>query len=185
MTVHADIYDAFAARFTAAMQAVTLGDPTDPANVMGPLSSLEQRDTLLAQLAEAKASGATLVGGELVEGKSAYVTAGVITDLPRDSDLAREELFGPVATLFRAADLDDAIAIANDIPFGLGSSVWTSDEAEQARFIADLEAGMIALNQVLASTPGAPFGGIKTSGHGRELGEWGLREFMNVKAVMG
>ena len=185
MIVHADIYDAFAARFTAAMQAVTLGDPTDPAYVMGPLSSLEQRDTLLAQLAEAKASGATLVGGELVEGKGAYVTAGVITDLPRDSDLAREELFGPVAMLFRAADLDDAIALANDIPFGLGSSVWTSDEAEKARFIADLEAGMIALNQVLASTPQAPFGGIKTSGHGRELGEWGLREFMNVKAVMG
>ena len=185
MIVHADIYDTFAARFTAAMQAVTLGDPTDPAYVMGPLSSLEQRDTLLAQLAQAKASGATLVGGELVEGKGAYVTAGVITDLPRDSDLARQELFGPVAMLFRAADLDDAIALANDIPFGLGSSVWTSDEVEKARFIADLEAGMIALNQVLASTPQAPFGGIKTSGHGRELGEWGLREFMNVKAVMG
>ena len=185
MIVHADIYDAFAKRFTAAMQAVTLGDPTDPANTMGPLSSIEQRDTLMAQLAEARAAGATLVGGELVPGKGAYVTAGVITDLPPGCDLAREELFGPVAMLFRAADLDDAIAIANDIPFGLGSSVWTSDEAEQSRFIADLEAGMIAINQVLASTPQAPFGGIKTSGHGRELGEWGLREFMNVKAVMG
>ena len=185
MIVHADIYDAFADRFTSAMLAVTLGDPTDPANTMGPLSSIEQRDTLMAQLAEARAAGATLVGGELVGGKGAYVTAGVITDLPRDSALAREELFGPVAMLFRAADLDDVIALANDIPFGLGSSVWTTDPADQVRFIADLEAGMIAINQVLASTPAAPFGGIKTSGHGRELGEWGLREFMNVKAVMG
>ncbi|MBC7521136.1 MAG: NAD-dependent succinate-semialdehyde dehydrogenase [Sandarakinorhabdus sp.] len=185
MIVHAAVYDAFRAKFSAAMQAVKAGDPTDPATDMGPLSSIEQRDTVLAQLHRAKAEGAKLLfGGEPLPGKGAYVSAGILVDVPLESDLMAEEIFGPVAMLFKAADIDDAIRIANAIPYGLGSSVWTNDSAEQERFVRDIEAGMTAINKVLASTPEAPFGGIKASGHGRELGPYGLHEFMNLKTVM-
>ena len=184
MIVHADIYDEFEARFTASMLAVKAGDPTDPDVTMGPLSSFEQRDTVLGQLEEAKAVGAKLVGGEAIAGKGAFVSAGVLTGVPLDSELMHEEIFGPVAMLFKVADLDAAIDLANRIPFGLGSSAWTTDPVEEARFIADIEAGMVAINQVLVSAPEAPFGGIKRSGHGRELGPWGLHEFMNLKTVM-
>ncbi|PAX08232.1 NAD-dependent succinate-semialdehyde dehydrogenase [Sphingomonas lenta] len=184
MIVHGQVYDAFAERFVAGMRAVKVGDPVDEANDMGPLSSVEQRDAVLEQLERFKAAGATLVGGERLPGEGAYMTAGVLTDVPIESEVAKEELFGPVAMLFRAADADEAIHIANDVPFGLGSSVWTNDEAERERFARDIEAGMVAVNQVLASTPEAPFGGVKRSGHGRELGAQGLHEFMNLKTVM-
>ncbi|MFD1033697.1 NAD-dependent succinate-semialdehyde dehydrogenase [Sphingomonas hankookensis] len=184
MIVHADIYDAFLAKFADAMRAVQAGDPMDPASDMGPLSSFEQRDTVIEQIAEAKRQGATLlVGGERPDLPGAYLTAGILTDISPDSPLMAEEIFGPIAMLFRAADIDDAIRIANDIPFGLGSSVWTNDEGEQDRFVRDIEAGMTAINQMLASSPEAPFGGIKRSGHGRELGPFGLHEFMNLKTV--
>jgi len=184
MIVHADIYDAFLDRFSAAMRAVKPGDPTDPASDMGPLSSFEQRDTVLEQLAEAKRQGATLLfGGEKPDLPGAYLTAGILTDVPLDSPLMAEEIFGPVAMVFRAADIDEAIRIANAIPFGLGSAVWTQDPAEQDRFVRDIAAGMTAINQMLASSPEAPFGGIKRSGHGRELGPFGLHEFMNLKTV--
>lgn len=185
MIVHAGIYDEFRAKFSAAMQAVKAGDPTDAATDMGPLSSIEQRDTVLAQLHHAKAAGAKLLfGGEALPGKGAYMSAGILVDVPLESDLMAEEIFGPIAMLFEANDIDDAIRIANAIPYGLGSSVWTNDSAEQERFVRDIEAGMTAINQVLASTPEAPFGGIKASGHGRELGTYGLHEFMNLKTVM-
>jgi succinate-semialdehyde dehydrogenase/glutarate-semialdehyde dehydrogenase len=185
MIVHADIYDSFLEKFSAAMQAVKAGDPMDPKTDMGPLSSFEQRDTVIEQIAEAKKSGARLLfGGEKLEGPGAYLTAGILTDVPLDSKFAHEEIFGPIAMVFRAADIDEAISIANNIPFGLGSSVWTNDPAEQTRFIADIEAGMTAINQILASSPEAPFGGIKRSGHGRELGPYGLHEFMNLKTVL-
>lgn len=108
----------------------------------------------------------------------------MLTGIPNDSPFMAEEVFGPVATVFKAADIDEAIAITNAIPFGLGSSVWTNDAEEQERFIRDIEAGMTAINQIVASTPEAPFGGVKRSGHGRELGPWGLHEFMNLKGVM-
>lgn len=184
MIVHADIHDAFLDRFAAAMRAVRAGDPLDPATDMGPLSSFEQRDTVLDQLAEARRQGATLLfGGEQPDLPGAYLTAGILTDVPLDSPFMAEEIFGPVAMLFRATDLDDAIRIANAIPFGLGSSVWTKDAAEQDRFVRDIAAGMTAINQMLASSPEAPFGGIKRSGHGRELGPFGLHEFMNLKTV--
>lgn len=184
MIVHADIYDTFLDRFSAAMRAVKAGDPTDPASDMGPLSSFEQRDTVLEQLAEAQRQGATLsFGGEKPDLPGAYLTAGILTDVPPDSPLMAEEIFGPIAMVFRAADIDDAIRIANAIPFGLGSAVWTQDAGEQDRFVRDIAAGMTAINQMLASSPEAPFGGIKRSGHGRELGPFGLHEFMNLKTV--
>lgn len=183
MIVHTQVFDAFADKFAAAMDAVTIGDPMSDVD-MGPLSSEEQRDTVLEQLARAKASGATLRGGEKIDRAGAWMKPGILTDVPRDSDIAREELFGPVAMLFRADDIDDAIALANDIPYGLGSSVWTADAQERDRFEREVEAGMTAVNQMLASSPEAPFGGVKLSGHGRELGRWGLHEFMNLKAVM-
>lgn len=184
MIVHADVYDAFLEKFTAAMLAVKIGDPMKDGVEMGPLSSVEQRDTVLEQVGRAVADGATLVGGEKIERDGAWMRAGVLTQVDPDADFAQEEIFGPVAMVFRADDIDAAIALANDVPFGLGSSVWTSDQAEIDRFVRDIESGMTAVNQLLASTPEAPFGGVKLSGHGRELGPWGLHEFMNLKAVM-
>lgn len=186
MIVHADIYDAFLDRFSTAMRAVKAGDPLDADTDMGPLSSEEQRRTTLDQLdAIQRAGGRLLFGGEALPGKGAYMSAGVLVDVPIDHPAAQEELFGPVAMVFRAADIDAAIALANDVPFGLGSSVWTSDAAERERFERDIEAGMTAVNAMLSSSPEAPFGGIKRSGYGRELGPYGLHEFMNLKTVFG
>jgi succinate-semialdehyde dehydrogenase / glutarate-semialdehyde dehydrogenase len=183
--VHADIHDAFLDRFAAAMGAVRTGDPFDPATEMGPLSSFDQLETVLGQVAEAAAAGARLiVGGERIEGPGAFMSAGVLVDVPLDSHVADEEIFGPVAMVFRAANAAEALRLANDVPFGLGSSVWTSDPAEQELFADGIEAGMTAINQMLASTPEAPFGGVKRSGHGRELGASGLHEFMNLKSVL-
>jgi succinate-semialdehyde dehydrogenase / glutarate-semialdehyde dehydrogenase len=184
MIVHADVYDAFAERFVAGMQAVAIGDPMAEDTTMGPLSSVEQRDTVLEQVERARAAGASVTGADKIERDGAWMTAGVITGLDPESDVAKEEVFGPVAALYKAADLDEAIALANDVPYGLGSSVWTKDATEIERFARDVQAGMTAVNSLLASTPEAPFGGVKLSGHGRELGPWGMHEFMNLKAVM-
>ncbi len=186
MIVHADIYDAFLESFSAAMRAVKAGDPFDATTDMGPLSSEEQRQGTLDQLAAIQAAGGRLLfGGEALPGKGAFMSAGILVDVPIDHPAAQEELFGPVAMVFRAADIDAAIALANDVPFGLGSSVWTNDPAERERFERDIESGMTAVNAMLSSTPEAPFGGIKRSGYGRELGPYGLHEFMNLKTVFG
>jgi succinate-semialdehyde dehydrogenase/glutarate-semialdehyde dehydrogenase len=182
--VHADVYDAFLDKYDAAMRAVRVGDPFDPATDMGPLSSVEQLETVLGQVATAEREGGRrLAGGDRLDGPGAFMSAGILVDVPENSPVADEEIFGPVAMVFRAADTADAIRIANAVPFGLGSSVWTNDVAEQEWFAAGIEAGMTAINQMLASTPEAPFGGIKRSGHGRELGAPGLHEFMNLKTV--
>jgi succinate-semialdehyde dehydrogenase / glutarate-semialdehyde dehydrogenase len=186
MIVHADVYDDFMEKFAAGMKAVKTGDPLDPATDMGPLSSFEQRDTVIDQVARFRDAGATLLfGAEKPDLPGAYLTPGILTDIDPASDIAKEEVFGPVAMVFRAKDIDEAIELANDVPFGLGSSVWTKDEDEKERFARDIAAGMTAVNRMLASTPEAPFGGVKRSGHGRELGPWGLHEFMNLKAVIG
>ena len=185
MIVHADVFDAFLDKFSAAMRAAKVGDPMDEASDIGPLSSFEQRDTVIEQVARAQEAGARLLfGAEKPDLPGAYLTPGILLDVDPDSDFAKEELFGPVAMVFKADDLDAAIALANDVPFGLGSSIWTNDEGERERLVRDLECGMVAVNQMLASVPEAPFGGIKRSGHGRELGPWGMHEFMNLKAVL-
>jgi succinate-semialdehyde dehydrogenase/glutarate-semialdehyde dehydrogenase len=186
MIVHADIYDAFLEKFSAGMKAVVAGDPMDAATDMGPLSSEAQRETVLDQLKLFEDAGAKLLsGGEALAGNGAFMSAGILVDVPTDHAVAQEELFGPVAMLFKADDIDAAITLANAVPFGLGASVWTNDADERTRFERDIEAGMIAVNAMLASLPHAPFGGIKRSGHGRELGPYGLHEFMNLKTVLG
>jgi len=185
MIVHADVYDAFLEKFEAGMKALKVGDPMEKETGMGPLSSVAQRDTVLEQVARAVSEGATLrFGAEKIEREGAWMTPGVLTDMDTESDVAKEEVFGPVAAVYKVADIDAAIALANDVPYGLGSAVWTTDEAEIERFARDIQAGMTAVNSLLASTPEAPFGGVKLSGHGRELGPWGMHEFMNLKAVM-
>ncbi len=185
MIVEASVYDAFLDRFSTAMRAVKAGDPFDDATDMGPLSSFEQRDTVIQQLEKARQEGASLLfGGEALDRPGAFMSAGVLTDVPLDSETAREEIFGPVAQVYRAEGIDDVLRIANAIPYGLGSAVFTQDETEKACFVRDIEAGMTAFNQILASAPEAPFGGIKRSGHGRELSRHGLHEFMNLKTVM-
>ncbi|MDE0880200.1 MAG: NAD-dependent succinate-semialdehyde dehydrogenase [Sphingomonas bacterium] len=186
MIVHDAVYDAFMEKFVAGMKAVKTGDPMAEGIDMGPMSSDEQRQTVLDQLVDIqKAGGKLLFGGEAIEGKGAYMSPGIVTDVPVESPAAKEELFGPVAMVFRAHDIDAAIDLANDVPFGLGSSVWTNDADERERFERDVAAGMTAINAMLASSPEAPFGGIKRSGHGRELGPYGLHEFMNLKTVFG
>ncbi len=185
MIVHTQVYDAFLERFEAGMKAVKIGDPMEKGTGMGPLSSVQQRDTVLEQVERARAAGAELrFGAEKIEREGAWMTPGVLTGLDPEADVAKEEIFGPVAAVYRAKDIDEAIALANDVPYGLGSSVWTNDDAEIERFARDIQAGMTAVNSLLSSTPEAPFGGIKLSGHGRELGPWGMHEFMNLKAVM-
>ena len=124
-----------------------------------------------------------LTGARRVERSGYFYEPTVLTNIPKGSPAYRDELFGPVACIFRAKDVDDAIRIANDTRFGLGASAWTNDEAERNRFINELEAGMVFINKMVASDPRLPFGGVKQSGHGRELGPYGIREFTNIKTV--
>ena len=183
MIVHGDIYDEFRDRFIAAMDDVVAGDPFDEATDMGPLSSQDQLETVKDQLESAREAGATLHGGKVREGKGAFMEAGVLENVSLDSDFSQEEIFGPIAMLFRARDNDDALRIANATPYGLGAAVFSNDMDEADWFANGIESGMVAINQMLASDPAAPFGGIKLSGHGRELSPHGLHEFMNLKTV--
>ncbi len=182
--VHGDVYDAFVERFTAAMRALRVGDPMDEATQIGPLATAQVRDDVADQVRRSVAGGARLAtGGETLPGAGFYYTPTVLADVPRDAAAAQEEVFGPVAPVLRARDLDEAIAIANDTPYGLGSNAWTRDPEEQRRFEAELEAGTVTINGMTASDARLPFGGIKRSGFGRELSDAGLREFVNVKTV--
>lgn len=183
MIVHRDVFEEFSDRFISAMTHKRAGDPFDEASDIGPMSSQDQLQTVLDQIDKAKAAGATLHGGDAPEGEGAYLNPGVLTGLDPAGDMRDEEVFGPIAMLFEAEDIDDAIRIANITPYGLGSAVFTSDADEQEAFITGLDAGMTAINQMTASTPEAPFGGVKNSGHGRELSRFGLHEFMNLKSV--
>ncbi|MFJ8543674.1 NADP-dependent succinic semialdehyde dehydrogenase [Streptomyces sp. NPDC093586] len=182
--VHTDVYDAFAERFTEGMKALRVGDPMDEETEVGPLSS-EQGVTDLVELVEDAVRGGArvLCGGERPDGPGWYYPPTVLADITREMRIHREEAFGPVATLYRAADLDEAVLIANDTDFGLSSNVWTRDDADVDRFVRDLEAGGVYVNGMTASHPAFPFGGVKRSGYGRELSGHGIREFCNITTV--
>ncbi|MFH8693139.1 NADP-dependent succinic semialdehyde dehydrogenase [Streptomyces chartreusis] len=185
--VHTDVYDAFADRFVEGMKALVVGDPMLDGTDVGPLSSEQGRADLEELVDDARRSGATvLCGGHRLrrpELPGWYYPPTVLSDITREMRIHREEAFGPVATLYRASDLDEAVLIANDSPFGLSSNVWTRDEAEVDRFVRDLEAGSVYVNGMTASHPAFPFGGVKRSGFGRELSGHGIREFCNITTV--
>lgn len=182
--VHTDIYDAFADKFTAAMAALTVGDPMDESVQVGPLANRSGRDELAELVDDAVAQGATvLTGGSVPEGAGWFYPPTVVADLPDSARLVMEEAFGPVATLYRAADIDEAIRIANQTTFGLSSAAWTNDADEQDYLMRELDAGAVFLNGMTISYPELPFGGIKDSGFGRELAAAGIREFCNLKTV--
>lgn len=182
--VHTSAWDGFVPAFVRGLAALRVGDPMDPATELGPLAGAALRDELARQVRESLGGGAILLtGGHALPGPGFFFAPTAIAEPPADSPAAREELFGPVAAIFRVADLDEAIARANDSPFGLGAAVWTGERSEAERAAAELEVGTVRVNGIVASDPRLPFGGVKRSGHGRELGEWGLREFVNVKSV--
>ncbi|WLW56783.1 NADP-dependent succinic semialdehyde dehydrogenase [Streptomyces sp. YU58] len=182
--VHTDVYDAFAERFVRGMQTLKVGDPLQEDTEIGPLASEQGRADLEELVDDATRAGArALCGGERPDREGWYYRPTVLTGITREMRIHREEAFGPVATLYRAADLDEAVLIANDSPFGLSSNVWTRDEAEIDRFVRDLEAGGVYVNGMTASHPAFPFGGVKRSGYGRELSGHGIREFCNITTV--
>ncbi len=182
--LHDSIADEWTRKFIARMEALTVGDPMHPDTDIGPLATPKILESLAAQVTQSVAAGATLLsGGGRLDRPGNFYAPTVLSNIPREAPAYSEELFGPVALLFRVFDLDDAVRQANDTPYGLGSSVWTADPAEQERFINDIEAGMTFVNSMVASDPRLPFGGIKRSGYGRELSEHGLREFVNLKTI--
>jgi succinate-semialdehyde dehydrogenase/glutarate-semialdehyde dehydrogenase len=183
--VHDRVYDRFERELVQRMGALQIGDPMAPATDVGPLATAAELDKLAGQVSAAVQDGARLLcGGKPLGGKGYYYPPTVLAGIPRASAAYREEIFGPVAMLHRVKDVDEAIAVANDVPFGLGSSVWTNDEAERRRFVDDLEAGATFVNAMVASDPRLPFGGVKRSGYGRELAREGIREFVNLKTVV-
>jgi succinate-semialdehyde dehydrogenase/glutarate-semialdehyde dehydrogenase len=183
--VHEAIYAEFEERFVAGMEAMKIGDPMKETTDIGPLATAKIAEELEAQVKAATRAGArVLTGGERMLGDGNYFEPTVLTGVPRNSSVYREELFGPVAMLFKVNSLDEAIEIANDTPFGLAASVWTRDPAEQQRLVASLECGAVFVNAMVASDPRLPFGGIKHSGYGRELSAAGMREFLNAKTVL-
>ncbi len=182
--VHEGVADEFTDRFVERMRSLRVGDPMQADTDIGPLATRQIVDDLEKQVAESVRRGArVLTGGKRVSGAGNYFEPTVLTDIPTESPAYRDEMFGPVAALFRARDLDDAIRIANDTSFGLAAAAWTRDQGEADRFIRDLEAGTVFINGMVASDPRFPFGGVKHSGYGRELGPWGLHEFVNIKTV--
>ena len=182
--VDAPVYAEFEMRFVKAMEALKIGDPMEESTQIGPLATPGILDDLEAQVRKSVEMGArVLTGGKKIERPGNFYAPTVLAGAPATSPAQCEELFGPVAVLFRANGIDDALRIANDTDFGLGASAWTSDAGEQQRFIEELEAGLVFINGMVASDARLPFGGVKRSGYGRELGTWGIREFQNIKTV--
>jgi succinate-semialdehyde dehydrogenase / glutarate-semialdehyde dehydrogenase len=178
------IADEFESKFASKMDALKVGDPFDEKTELGPLATADGVTDLDRDVQKTiKAGARVLTGGKPLDRPGNFYAPTVLTNIPKESPAYREELFGPVASVFRAKDVDHAIQIANDSRFGLGASAWTNDKTERERFINDLESGMVFINRMVASDPRIPFGGVKWSGHGRELGAHGIREFTNIKTV--
>jgi succinate-semialdehyde dehydrogenase / glutarate-semialdehyde dehydrogenase len=174
----------FEKKFVARMESLQVGDPFDDKTEIGPLATVDAVKTLDADVQETVQAGAkVLTGGHPLGLPGNYYAPTVLTNIPKESPAYKEEFFGPVASLFRVNNIDEAIRLANDSRFGLGASAWTKDDRERERFINELESGMVFINQMVASDPRIPFGGVKHSGHGRELAANGIREFMNIKTV--
>jgi succinate-semialdehyde dehydrogenase / glutarate-semialdehyde dehydrogenase len=182
--VAAEIYDEFEQRFVEQMRALKIGDPLEASTEIGPLATPQIVNDLDAQVKKAVASGArVLTGGKKIDRRGSFFEPTVLVDVGVNAPVSCEEIFGPVAMLFRVSDIDEAIRVANATPFGLGAAAWTNDAAEQAQFIEEIEAGSVFINGMVASDPRLPFGGVKHSGYGRELAAFGIREFVNVKTV--
>src|SRR5205085_6382265 len=178
------IYDQFLSQFVARMRSLKLGDPMDETTEIGPLATEQILDGVHDQVQKTIAAGAKLLtGGNRIHGTGFFYEPTVLIDVPKGSPAYREEVFGPVAAIFRVRDAHSAIDLANDTAFGLGSSAWTNDRQEQEPFVSALDAGMIFINAMVASDPRLPFGGVKHSGFGRELGAAGIREFTNPKTI--
>ncbi len=182
--VHSDVYDAFAEAFVSRMAALTMGDPNDDATDLGPLATEGGRIDVEELVADARAKGAAvLCGGVRPDGPGWFYPATVVSELKTDMRMYAEEVFGPVAGLYRVGSYEEAVELANATSFGLGSNAWTTDPEEQAGFIADLDAGAVFINGMTTSFNELPFGGTKRSGYGRELSAHGIREFCNLKTV--
>ncbi|MFR9778986.1 NADP-dependent succinic semialdehyde dehydrogenase [Micromonospora sp. MS34] len=182
--VHTDVFDAFAGKFAARMSALRVGDPMDERTDVGPLATDRGRDEVHEQVQDAVDSGATILcGGEKPAGDGWFYPPTVVTDLRPGMRMWSEEVFGPVAGLYRVSSYEEAVEVANGTDFGLGSNAWTTDPAEQERFATDLAAGNVFINGMTTSYPELPFGGVKNSGYGRELSALGMREFCNTKTV--
>lgn len=187
--VHEQVYDEFEKRFVAAMKKLRVGDPIDEAIDIGPLATEQILNDLEEQVQVSVAAGAKILtggrkfkaDGDLARGY--FYEPTVLVDIPKGSPAYWDEIFGPVASLFRVANIDEAIELANATPFGLGAAAWTNDESEIRRCVDELQAGSVFINGMVASDPRLPFGGVKNSGYGRELGEFGIREFVNIKTV--
>jgi len=178
------IYDEFVQKFVEKMGALKVGDPLDETTEIGPLATEQILSGVHDQVQKSIAAGAKLLtGGNRIHGSGFFYEPTVLVDVPRNAPAYREEVFGPVASIFRVRDADDAIEIANDSPFGLGASAWTGDPTEKELFASELDAGMVFINGMVASDPRLPFGGVKRSGFGRELGAHGIREFTNIKTI--
>ena len=174
----------FERKFVSRMESLRVGDPFDDKTELGPLATADGVKSLDADVQKTVEAGAkVLTGGHPLPLPGNFYAPTVLTDIPKQSPAYREEFFGPVASLFRVKNIDEAICVANDSRFGLGASAWTNDERERERFINELESGMVFINKMVASDPRIPFGGVKQSGHGRELGVFGIREFVNIKTV--
>ncbi len=179
-----EIADRFEAGFVAKMRALRVGDPMDAATELGPVSTAGGVAELHGQVEAAVRAGAkVLTGGQRIDRPGNFYAPTVLTNISKDSPAYREELFGPVACVYRVKNIDAAIALANDTVFGLGASAWTNDAVERERFVNEIEAGMVFINKMVASDPRVPFGGVKRSGHGRELGVLGIRELTNIKTI--
>jgi len=182
--VHRDCYEVFEEAFVTSMAGLVVGDPMQPATEVGPLALASGRDEVEALVDDARAKGASILcGGARVDGPGFYYPPTVVTGITSDMRVATEEVFGPVALLYRVDDAEEALRVANDTGFGLGASVWTRDADERRRFVKDLDVGMVFVNAMVASTPELPFGGTKRSGYGRELAALGIREFCEAKSV--